>query len=232
MILSHPDFHFSVNISENRFPVLVLERSDLFHCVISTIISQSEGDNGPFVLSENWEPLDISKSVIVLTNLFHVEINGRKQMAALNRALNTMALSEHHYQSTCALQNSILNWALDLENDLPCATIHNESIDISTLLKTAGIRFDDETSDITERLCNFIKICAEYLHAQLIVIANLHSHLEEQALNEIYKTAMYEKIPILNIERNLPDFKMSCEKYYIIDRDNCEIYNESDVDSL
>ena len=94
------------------------------------------------------------------------------------------------------------------------------------MLKTTGIRFDDETTDMKERLCNFLKICAGFLQTRLIVIPGLHSHLTQESLTEIYKAAMYEKVAIMDVERYNPDIKLPCEKYYIIDRDNCEIYND------
>ena len=232
MKLACPDFHFVINIPENRVPVLVLERSDLFHRTISLLLDQSEGIAGPFVLSDNWEPLDFEKRVVVITDLFHLELNGRRQLAALTRQLNTLAVSEKHIQATYALQSDIVRWALDLENDLPYATIHNESVDVGAILKATGIRFDDEMTDTAERLSNFIKICAAYLGTRLIVVNSLHSHMPEQSLQEIYKTAMYEKVSILDVERYIPDMKLPCEQYYIIDRDNCEIYNNEDEDSL
>lgn len=121
---------------------------------------------------------------------------------------------------------------MELEEDLPFATIHNGTIDIGTILKAVGIRFDDEMTDLADQLCGYIKVCAGFLHARLIVVNSLHSHLTEQKLNEVYRTAMYEKVSILDVERYIPDSKLSCEEYYIIDSDNCEIYNESEEDSL
>lgn len=165
---------------------------------------------------------------MVVTDLFHIDLNGRKQMSALTKHLNMLAVSEHHIQSTLALQESISQWAAELENDLSFATVHNEQLDISAFLKILGMKFDDNTVSLAETICSLIKICAGFLNIRLLILTGLHSVLEEDSLNDIYKTAMYEKISIMDIERYVPVNRLPCEKYYIIDRDMCEIYNDSD----
>ena len=45
-------------------------------------------------------------------------------------------------------------------------------------------------------------------------------------IDMLYRTAEYENISILDIERYEPDQYHPLEKSYIIDNDFCEIYNE------
>lgn len=232
MKIAHPDFHFVMDISENKFPVLVLEQSGLFYRIVSQMAAQADGIPGPFVISENWEHLEFEKAALVITDLFHLDLNGRKQMTALAKRLSVLANSEHHIQATLALQEHILQWAFELEDDLPYITIHNETLDMGSIIKTVGIKFDDSMKELPDRLNSFIKICAGYLNIRIIIIVGLHSCLEESELNEIYKTAMYEKVSIVDVERCFPDNRLPCEEYYIIDRDNCEIYNDSTDDIL
>jgi len=232
MKLAHPDMHFVMDVDEDVFPVLVLERSDLYVRYIDQLDRQAEGEDGPFVLSENWEPMAVGKYVLVLTDLFHIDLNGRKQTAALYKQLNTLAVSERHHVETLALQSSIQRWIIGLENDLPYATIHNHEADMGAILKAAGIRFDDGDASIVEKLCTYIKICAAYLKTRLLVIAGLHDCLTPDDLRAVYQTALYEKLPLMSIERHAPDEAQPCENIYIIDRDLCEIYNDSDTDTL
>ena len=228
MKLAHPDLQFIMSISENRFPVLVLERPDVFFRLISQLCAQTEGVAGPFVLSEDWEPLDIGRTVLLITDMFHIDLNGRKQTSALSRHLNSLAVSEHYIQSTLEMKDIINRWALELENDIPLATVHNESVDIGAILKAVGIKFEDNSREVSEQLCGLIKICASFMNVRLLAIVGLHTCLENKAIEAIYQTAMYEKVPILDIERHMPETRLPCEKCYIIDRDNCEIYNDND----
>ena len=230
MKLAHPDMHFTISISEDRFPLLILERSDIFQEYILQLCRQAEGSSGPFVLSDNWIPIDMGKSTFVLTDLFHIELNGRQQTTALIKYLNSMAVSEQHIQNTLSLQEVLFQWIVDLETDLPFAVIHNTNIDISAVMKAMGIRFDDETENLSEKICSLIRICAAYLKTRLLIIVGLHDVMDPEELEIIYKTAMYEKLPILSIERHQPLSTLAYEQLYLIDRDLCEIYNDPEPD--
>ena len=232
MKLAHPEFHFLIDISEVSFPVLVLERSDLYYRYISQLCSQSEGAPGSFILSDSWTPLDFGKSVLVVSDLFHVDLNNRRLITALSKRMNMLAVSEHHIQSSLSVQDILIKWVLELENALPGAIVHNECIDIGSILKSIGVRFDDSNNNLVELVCNYIKICAEYMSTRLMVFVGLHNSLDNTSLIEIYNTAGYIKVSILDIERYMPEDKLPCEKYYIIDRDNCEIYNDCNGESL
>lgn len=64
------------------------------------------------------------------------------------------------------------------------------------------------------------------MNTQLLICVGLHDYLEEEELKLIYKTATYEKVHILDIERHQPEHRLSVEKCYIVDKDLCEIYND------
>ena len=193
---------------------------------------QTDGANGRFVLSDNWEPIEIGKNLLLVTDPFHLELNGKKQTSALAKRLNALAMSEHHIQSTLELQDQINRWIMELEEDLPYVTVHNDSLDIGTVLKAAGIRFDETAEKLEEKICSLIKISAEYLNIKLLALVGIHTVLGNESIREIYKTAIYEKISIMDIERYRPESLLDCETPYIIDRDLCEIYNDLDNDSL
>lgn len=226
MKLAHPDLHFVMEIAETRFPVLILEQSDLYFRLVSELCLQADGATGRFVLSEGLDLLDIGKHTVVVTDFFHLELNGKRQAAALMKRLNALAVSEHHLQDTLAVQDQIARWVMELEDELPYAVTHNDPPDTGVILKSAGIRFDDETDGLAEKICNLIRISAEYLNTRLLITVGLRTALEEDSVRELYKTAMYEKVPVLDIERYCPENRLDCEEYYIIDRDNCEIYND------
>ena len=50
MKLAHPDLHFVMEIAETRFPVLILEQSDLYFRLVSELCLQADGATGRFVL--------------------------------------------------------------------------------------------------------------------------------------------------------------------------------------
>lgn len=100
MRLAHSDFHFVMELDEVKPAVLVIERSELFRKYVGEIRGQCEGEKGGFVLSMNREPIEFPKKAIMITDLFHLDLNGKKQLTALHKKLNMLALSSEFLLET------------------------------------------------------------------------------------------------------------------------------------
>lgn len=75
----------------------------------------------------------------------------------------------------------------------------------------------------SEKLAQYMKIMSELLGKKLLIFVNIRSYLENNQIRELMKNAVYNEISLLFIENIQRDFSKD-EKYYIIDKDNCEIY--------
>ena len=75
----------------------------------------------------------------------------------------------------------------------------------------------------SEKLAQYMKIMSELLGKKLLIFVNIRSYLENDQIRELMKNAVYNEISLLFIENIQRDFSKD-EKYYIIDKDNCEIY--------
>ena len=74
----------------------------------------------------------------------------------------------------------------------------------------------------SEKIIQYMKIMSELMGKKLLVFVNIRSDLEKDQIQELMKNAVYNEIAlsfIENIQRDFPKDK----KYYIIDKDGCEI---------
>ena len=231
MRLAHKDFHFIMPLAEASVTVLVLERSDSFRKYVAELSRQCDGKEGGFVISKNWEPVSLSGSALILTDLFDIEINSKKQLTVLYKKMNQIAISPSFVRETEAIKNALSTWLMYIENELPVPVIHDLDISIADILKSCGIHFDYNEASIPDVLEMIVKVCAGFLCIPILICIGLHDILDEKELISLYKEAEYEKLSILDIERHCPEYRHPKEKTFILDKDLCEIYNESDENS-
>lgn len=74
----------------------------------------------------------------------------------------------------------------------------------------------------SEKIIQYMKIMSELMGKKLLVFVNIRSDLEKDQIQELMKNAVYNEIALLFIENIQRDFSKD-KKYYIIDKDSCEI---------
>ena len=75
----------------------------------------------------------------------------------------------------------------------------------------------------SEKIIQYMKIMSELMGKKLLVFVNIRSDLEKDQIHELMKNAVYNEIALLFIENIQRDFSKD-KKYYIIDKDKCEVY--------
>ncbi|MCI8830830.1 MAG: type II-A CRISPR-associated protein Csn2 [Lachnospiraceae bacterium] len=64
---------------------------------------------------------------------------------------------------------------------------------------------------------------ADLMKKKLIIFVNIRSYLNDIQIEQVSEIAVYNEIAILFIENIQRDFSKQ-RRYYIIDKDGCEIY--------
>ena len=101
---------------------------------------------------------------------------------------------------------------------------HRIQIDLSALLKLMGVQTETEKEmGLLEKLTQYIKVMAELLQKELVILVNIRSYLNETQINKLSQMACYYEISLLFIENIQRDFSNQRE-YYIIDKDGCDVY--------
>lgn len=228
MRLAHPEMKHVLALEENRALLLAVERPELFRRFVQTLRQQTDGQAGDFVLSRDWTPLPMEKNLVLVSDAFTLNLNERRQLTALHKQTGQLAYSEHMYESTAQVLSNLENWLELLAVESPYTVQYDADFQIESLLKQVDFRFACTEGDLPELLERFIKVHSAFSGMKVFVFVNLRSMLTLEELEGFYKSAFYEKALVVMLETALPQNRLACEAWHLIDKDLCELYSEDD----
>lgn len=206
-----------------RYTEWIMESQEVFFAYVGELNNQIAGNEGKFVLSENNKELDLSKAADLLINPFSTEVNTRKILNKLYLELTERSREEQMYMKTVELFNHIQEYMLELEQQSSYILDFNRETDVSILLKALSVQYEVKETGYWERLIQYIKIMASAAGIKVFIFVNIRSYLSDAQMEELIKELEYQDVSGLFIENQ----QRSClkgVKWYIIDKDQCEIY--------
>lgn len=221
MKLMHPLFSSPVCFRENRIPVLVVENPLAFRKLVRELILQSEGYEGPFVLSVNDKPLECAGHLNVYQDFIHIhEIEKRIQTRALNGLLQGVQeqLMEDSFHLTEAIQNYL--GKLSTLAEYPVSFEHADLI--PALVKAADFRIDLQGLPACEALYEHISLFHSLFKNQCTILINAHSFFPLDEIKQLYHVIQYRKIPLMLFEAHAV-VPLEMEDICIFDQDLCEL---------
>lgn len=222
MKLVHPEITGQIFTGAKEHCELIIESPELFMRYVNELNNQVLGGEGGFVLSDNDKELSISKYADIIINPVEVNINDRKILSKLYIELEEVSQSEKHYMKTQRVLQVLRSYFADLEQSSSHILSITDDIDIVSIFKLLGIRFEEDTEDIVARIIQYIKIAAGLLKKKVIVFVNIRSYINDKQLGHLIEIACYEEIKILFIE-NVQRKSNEQTDTFIIDCDGCEI---------
>lgn len=208
-------------LSENEALNIVCENRTAIESMITDFISEINGGEGAWILSNNEEELSLSKYADIILNPFSVTCNDRKIINAVYKELHTI-VDQVYPELFCEANSKIINFIDTTVIGVPYALEYNPCGDIEGIFKLYDIKFDEEFSSLEERLISYIKIASQVLRKKVFILVNIKSFLDNSAIRQLYKEAMYSKSLLVLFEGR--DYSLlSSEKKVIIDSDLCII---------
>lgn len=223
MKLVHPDLHFQIKFLEQEIPICLVESPVRWREMQKELFAQHRGEEGNWILSEEDKEIKFSASVELIVNPLCLEENQKRIMNAFLHALTETANNEVYWKRSQELNGEIQKFFADLEMEYPFEYHINPEIDFSALAKAMGIRIECEYENDLERLLQYCILTRAIVKTKLFIFFNLHEFFTETELKLFYREVMARKWNVLLMESSAGD-RISGEKYYIIDKDNCEIY--------
>lgn len=222
MRLMHPLFSEPIVFSENRIPVLVIENPVVFRNMTAELVGQGEGEDGQYVLSVNYSPIDASGHINVILDFVHLkEVEKRLQTKAINALLKTAreSLAQEIHSLTMEIRKFLSVLAACAE--FPAA--YEESENIQEILKAMNFHVDLEGLPAHEAVYEQMSLMESVSKNQLYVLVNAKSFFSEQELRQLYQMTTYRKMRLFMLEaqetKRITDF----ETVTVFDRDLCEI---------
>lgn len=223
MRLVHPMWDGVMKFEENKINVLVVEDGFRLSQLILELKAQIEGGEGSFVLSRNYEPIDISKNLELIVDVFTLDFNKKKLVNKLMEQLCGIAVGEEHYMETVALCQGLVAYGNALCENFENMVSFDEEFAVNSLFKALDFKISAEGLSLAEGILEYMVVTRTFLKEQCFVFVNLKSYLSEDELDVFYQEVFYGKHHILLIENIMREQVFPFEKIRIIDRDLCEI---------
>lgn len=217
MMLSCPFTEKPISFDGKTINVLIVENP----VVLRNTITSFRNDGNPFVLSEEFKPIEWTKNAEFIDNVFDIDFFSK----SLSSKINTEAFKiiENYPEETAELLNHINLWGSIISSQFDFNADFSVLEDSERIIKMLNFSVHTEDLSLPEMILEYMNICRKFFKKNLFVFLNLKSYLtiEEQQL--FYKSAVYEKFNLLLVENYQHESIISCEKTVIVDKDLCVI---------
>ena len=206
---------------ENDIIELVIENAGAFSDIIRMLIDQNNGGEGDFQLSSNSKSISLVNYSDIIIDYFSFSTNSKK---IINKLYSNMeSVANNMIEEKTSINAKLISVLDDISLSLGSADLtYNLDFKWTDIFKIYNVSFEEEYSDISERISAYIKILSMFTDVRLLFLVNLKAYISGNDLKNIYQIANYCNINLFLIESH--EFvERTCEKRYIIDKDLCFI---------
>ena len=222
MMIAYPAADICCELNEDKILTLTIENQHLFYSIITDIQAQLEGNDGKFVISENFQPLDMRKNTELITQLVPFTVNQKELVSKLHTSLKKKAVDEIMYQSTQEIISRISGYLYKLTEEQDMELEINAPDDIAGILKAFDVRFEDKDMFLAERILEYTITSNELKGTKLFIIVNLRSYLTDAQAEQLFQSMLLKKLQLICIESSEHE-RLKNEEVIIIDKDMCVI---------
>lgn len=219
IIIPHVDYVF--DCADKKVCSVIIENQKMLYSVICDILGQVQGDDGETILSEDNQVLPISKCAELITQFTPFELNHKNLVNKVISQMQRIAVDEQHYLKTQQLVNEWERYLMELSIDMVGA-LNFPKVIAETLIKAAGIEFDDTYESLSEKIIDYFELVQEYDRRKLFVLVNLRSYLPDEEMGIFMRDVLARNIQVLLLESSERAVLLN-EKRYIVDADLCVI---------
>ena len=221
MKLYYNELNLEINFQENIFNVLVIENKELYSDFFRNLFVECNGGDGSVFISDHGNDINISKNVEFIVNPYDLDFNNRKIINALYSELDNIAVEEMMEQ-TSELNVKEINYIDELINKVPYDLTYDIKPDVTGLLKLYGVKVNDDSDSLLERIENYIRVVHQIINTSFVVFSNIKLFMSKEEIDELYKFCEYEKVYLLLLEGTKSE-KQYNETITIVDQDKCII---------
>lgn len=224
MRLIHSGYGIDIEVCENEVYILCVEQKKSFAALTQEILDQKNGKEGNVILSEKDKILNITKEVEIIINPFVLDCNEKRIQQKLYQEVYEQAVG-NYLPETTELNAEIISFLEKITLSVPYDIIFDLEEKIQGMLKIYGVRIEQQTSSLLEKIIDYLKILVRMCRIKIFIFVNLKTFLDPGDLKKLYEFAFYEKMNIILIENQVTE-KINCEKVCILDQDMCIIKYE------
>ncbi len=220
--LAHPEITKNIEFEENKICSLVIENKVFFRKVISGLYNQINGEDGSFVLSEEYVPVDLNKKAEILTEFVPFQINSKSLQNKICATAEREAVNESNFAETQSILAEIERYIEKLLFQFPYE-FEYEKLNISNIIKSVGISVNEDYDNGLEKIIDYMLLCREFDKEKIFIFVNLRCYYSDDEMECFAREIISRKFKVLFID-NTESRRLTNENRLIIDADLCEIF--------
>ena len=197
MILVNEDWSRIIDFEDNRLNTILVENREYFRSLVSSFIGQTGGMDGKFSLSHENKSIDLSKGVLVISDIFNLESGLKKTNSKISKYIKTLSFDS--FEESKKIIFDIETYIDNLLDNVDLPIVRSESLAIEDVLKVGDIHVE-QGDDIIDNLINVFNVCTALMGIRLFVFVNIHSLMSQSEWYRFVKTVLLKESNILVIE--------------------------------
>ena len=220
MKLIYKNMEHMLRFDEGYVNELVIENRKMFLDLVSTMISQAEGEQGECVLSIAEKPVEFSRYADVTVQFAPFLLNRKSLLTKLCSALEQRALLAENYIKTGELVSEIERYILYLAEDLPFE-IDCQKLTIGSIIKAVSPEIEETDKDTLEKIFAYMELVRELDHERLFIMINMRTYFSDEEMERFVESVCLHDFKVLLLESSSLS-KLKNAKRYTVDADLCE----------
>ncbi len=220
MKIVHPHIDKQIDFYKSDVYILIIENPQEFYNLSKQIISQFNGEEGEWILSQTF-PIEINKNVLVLYDFFNLTCNNKKLENLLKNYLLGLNKDLDCFDILSKINKDLIEFNDFIINNVDFKITAKDEISFEEVLKISKFSFKDD-DNILENILNYVEVYSKLTSLKVVVMIGITDILGENDIEKLIKDFIYRDIKILFIESNDKNILREVNKI-IIDKDLCVI---------
>lgn len=223
-LLIHEYFKSEILI-DNKLTYVVIENQKTFFKMMTDLNNQTLNtvdNNESFAILQNEEKLDLSKTLILFTDLFNFNVNSRRIKNELFRKITEDEASYNSQLDINVINENVQLYFKNIFSRYFINVTYLEDIELNDFLKLYKVEICNEGETLLETLINWLTSFTELTKITNYAFINLSTFLTVEDLKELEKICEYHKISIILFENNILNLK-NIKNINVIDDDFCHL---------
>lgn len=208
------------NIEETYVNELVIENKRLFREVVEDLSAQVSGFSGKALLSIDNVSVDMQKHIEVITCFVPFEMNRKTLISKMLQKFEEKAVDSEHFFHTSEIMMLIETYLDNITEDSDCELSYSK-LNISSIIKAAGIEIDEYGKSNLERMYDYFELVRSFEGDKVFFLVNMRAFYSDDDMREFIRTAIGHRIKIFLLESEIHG-KLENIVRTTIDEDLCE----------
>lgn len=208
------------SIEETYANELVIENKRLFRDVVEDLSAQVSGFSGKALLSIDNVSVDMQKHIEVITCFVPFEMNRKTLISKMLQKFEEKAVDSEHFFHTSEIMKLIETYLDNITEDSDCELSYSK-LNISSIIKAAGIEIDEYGKSNLERMYDYFELVRSFEGDKVFFLVNMRAFYSDDDMREFIRTAIGHGIKIFLLESEIRG-KLENIVRTTIDEDLCE----------